>query len=112
MVPMFNCGDDFVGVCGPSGWFGFLVVLGKEAVDCRLEVDVGVEDASLETTLRQFGEEAFDRIEPGARGRREVEGEARMAIELRIPPTQDSDSAKYGTGVPVMSGQPGVAGSR
>ncbi|WP_244673006.1 MULTISPECIES: hypothetical protein [unclassified Mesorhizobium] len=31
---------------------------------------------------------------------------------LRIPPTQDSDSAKYGTGVPVMSGQPGVAGSR
>src|SRR3954454_11668896 len=41
----------------------------------------GAEDAALEATLRQSGEEALDGIEPGARGRREVESEALMAVE-------------------------------
>ena len=31
--------------------------------------------------LDELGEEALDGVEPGARGRREVEGEARMAVE-------------------------------
>ena len=33
------------------------------------------------TTPGQSGEEALDRVEPRARGRREVEGEALMAVE-------------------------------
>lgn len=45
-----------------KGWV--LVVLDEEAVDCRLTVGDGVEDAPLETALRQFGEEALDRVEP------------------------------------------------
>ena len=60
---------------------GCVVVLGEEAVDGGLEVDEGVEDAALEPALGQLGEEALDRVEPGAGGRREVEGEARMAVE-------------------------------
>jgi hypothetical protein len=51
LVPAFDGGNDLVGVGGPGEGFGFLVVLGEEAVDCRLEVDDGVEDASLETTF-------------------------------------------------------------
>jgi hypothetical protein len=58
------------------------VVLGEVAVDGGLKVDDGVEDAALEASLRQLGEEAFDRIEPRARGWREVESEALMAVEL------------------------------
>jgi hypothetical protein len=58
LVPAFDGGDDFVGVGGPREGFGLLVVLLEEAVDCRLEVDDGVEDASFEATLRQFCEEA------------------------------------------------------
>src|SRR5262245_20207262 len=56
-------------------------MLGEVAVDGRLEVDDGMKDAALETPLRQLGEEALDRVEPRARSRREVEGEALMAIE-------------------------------
>ena len=61
--------------------FGSVVVLGEEAVDGGLEVDDRSEDAALEPSLGQLGEEAFDGVEPGGRGRREVEGEARMAAE-------------------------------
>ena len=80
-MPTFDGGDDFVGVGGPDERFGLLVVFGEEAVDGGLEVDDRVKDAALEATLRQFGEEALDGVEPRARGRREVEGEARMAVE-------------------------------
>lgn len=38
-----------------------------------------MEGASIEATLRQFCEEALDRVEPQARGRCEVEGEVLMA---------------------------------
>jgi hypothetical protein len=36
------------------------------AVDCCLEFDDRAEDAALEATLGEFGEEALDGIEPGA----------------------------------------------
>ena len=39
------------------------------------------EDAALQSALGQLGEEALDGVEPGARGRGEVEGEARVAGE-------------------------------
>lgn len=56
-------------------------MLFEEAVDCGLEVDNGVEDAAPEATLRQLGEETLDYFGPRARGRREVESEALMAVE-------------------------------
>jgi hypothetical protein len=41
-------------------------MLSEVAIDSGLEVDDGVEDAALEATPRQFGEEAFDGVEPRA----------------------------------------------
>ena len=61
---------------------GLSVCLGDEAVDGDLEINDGSEDAALEASARELGEEAFDRIEPGRRGRGEVERPARM---LRQP---------------------------
>jgi len=65
-MPTLDGCDDFVGVGGPCEGFGLLVVLSEEAIDSGLEVDNGVEDAALEATPRQLGEEAFDGIEPRA----------------------------------------------
>ena len=53
----------------------------QEAVDGGLEIDDRAEDAALEATAGQFGEEAFDRLESGARGWGAVEHEPRMAAE-------------------------------
>ncbi len=82
LLPTFDGSDDVFGIGGPreGPCFG-LVVLGEEAVDGGLEVDDGVEDAAFQTSLRELCEEAFDRVEPGTRGRREVEGEALVAAE-------------------------------
>ncbi len=80
-MPTFDGGNDLVGVGGPMEGLWLLVVFFEEAVDCGLEIDDGVEDAAPEATLRQLCKEALDRVEPRARGRREVEGEALMAVE-------------------------------
>ena len=66
MVPSSDGGDDFVGVCGPCEGLRFGVGLGEEAVDGGLEVDDGAEDAAFQAAPGQPGEEALDRIEPGA----------------------------------------------
>ena len=58
-----------------------MVGLGEEAVDGGLQIDDGSEDAALEAALGELGEEALDGIEPGCRGRGEVEGPARMPGE-------------------------------
>ena len=80
-MPSFDGGDDFVRVGGPGEglWLGIGVV--DEAVDGGLEVDDGSEDAAFQASPGQLGEEALDRIEPGGRGRREVEGEALVPVE-------------------------------
>ena len=80
-MPAFDGGDNFVGIDGPGEGFCLSVVLVEEAVDGCLEVCDRAEDAALEPALRELGEEALDRIEPGARSRREVEGEAFVAGE-------------------------------
>jgi uncharacterized hydantoinase/oxoprolinase family protein len=54
-------------------------VIVEEAVDGGLQIDHGLEDAALETALGEGREEALDVVEPGGRGRREVECSARMA---------------------------------
>src|SRR3954471_16061284 len=58
-----------------------MVGLVEIAVDGGLEVDDGSEGAALQTSLRERGEEGLDRVEPGARGGREVEDEAGVAGE-------------------------------
>ena len=75
-MPAFDGGDDFVGIGGPYEGFGLGIGLCDESVDGGLEVGDGAEDASLEAPPGELGEEAFDGVEPGRRGRREVEGEA------------------------------------
>ena len=57
------------------------IVFAHEAIDGGLKVDDGMEDAVLEPAPGEFGEEALDSIEPGARGRGEVEGPAWVAVE-------------------------------
>ena len=73
LFPAFDSGEDALWIGGPYEGFGIGVCLGEEAVDGDLQVTDGSEHASLEATARELGEEAFDRIEPGCRGWREVE---------------------------------------
>ena len=65
-MPAFDGGDDFVWIGGPLEGLGVEVGFGDEAVDSGLEVNDRVEGAALE---------------PGRRGRREVEVEPLMAVE-------------------------------
>jgi len=67
LVPASSGGDDFVGIGGPDEGLWLSVMIGDEAVDGGLEVDDGAEDAALEATPAELGEEALDGIEPGAR---------------------------------------------
>ena len=84
MVPAFDGGDDLVWIGGPDEGLRLLVVVGDEAVDGGLKIDDALEDASLEATLAEDGEDALDGVEPTGRCRREVEGPARMAVPQRI----------------------------
>jgi hypothetical protein len=76
LVPSVNGGDDFIWVGGPDEGLGIMVGLGDEAIDGGLEFDDRVKDAALEASPGEFGEEAFDGIEPRCRGRGEVESPA------------------------------------
>ena len=81
MVPAMDLFDNSVGVGGPDERFGFTVVLTEMAVDRGLQVDQRMEHAALQAPAGQGGKKAFDRIGPGARGRGEMKGPARMAAE-------------------------------
>src|ERR1017187_3746016 len=78
-MPASDGGDDFVGVGDPMEAFGLSVVVDQEAIDGFLKVSDGSDDAALEATLGQDGEEPLEGIEPRGRGWREVEGPSRMA---------------------------------
>lgn len=80
-MPSSDCGDDAVGIGRPSEWFRIIVGLGEEAVDGGLKVDDGAEDTPFQSAPGELGKEALDGIEPGARGRREVEDEALVPVE-------------------------------
>src|SRR5712691_7912094 len=81
MIPAPNLFDDGVGIGGPGEGFGVLIGFGEEAVDGGLEIDDAGEDAALEPLPGQLGEEALDGVEPGGRGRGEVEVEALVPAE-------------------------------
>jgi len=80
LEPSVSCGDDFGGIGFPGEWLGIVgIVFADKSIDDFLKIDDGMEDAVLEPTPREFGEEALDGIEPGARRRSEVEDPARVA---------------------------------
>src|SRR5271155_2627331 len=78
-MPASDGGDDFVGIGDPLEGFGMGVVIVEEAVDGGLQVGHGSEDAAFEAAFGEDCEEALDGVEPGGRGRGEVEGPAWMA---------------------------------
>ena len=80
-MPTFDGGDDFVGIGGPDEGLGIIIGFGDELIDGCLQVGHGFEDTALETVSGELGEISLDGVEPGARGRHEVEDEARMTGE-------------------------------
>ena len=79
MLPSLDGGENSVWIGGPDEGFGVGIGFLDEAVDGSLKVDNRAEDAALEAASGEFGEEALDRVQPGRRGRGEVEGEARVS---------------------------------
>jgi hypothetical protein len=65
-MPSGDLGDDAVWVGGPDEGLGPAVVFGEVAIDRGLEVDQGVEGASLQAAAGQGSEEGLDRVGPGA----------------------------------------------
>ena len=59
-------------------------MFGEVAVDGGLQVDDGMEAAASDALARERREEILDRVQPGAGGRREMEGPARMPREPRL----------------------------
>lgn len=86
MEPALSGCDDRVRIGPPDEGLRCLIVLGDEAVDGHLQVDDGAEDAALQASFGELGEEAFDGVEPGGRGRGEVEHPARMALQPSAHP--------------------------
>ena len=80
-MPASDGGDDFIRISCPDERLWAFVVLGKELTDGGLKVDERLEDTTFETALGQPGKETLDGIEPGTRGWRKVEGEARVPDE-------------------------------
>ena len=76
--------EDVSGGGGPGEGFGVLVVLGEIVVDGRLQFGDALEDAPADGVLGDFGEEAFDLVQPGGRRRREVEMEAGVLFQPRL----------------------------
>ena len=70
-----------MGIGGPDEGLAIGIVFLDEAIDGGLKVDDGAEDAALQPSSGQLGEEALDGVEPGGRGRGEVECPAGMAGE-------------------------------
>ncbi len=68
-----------IGGFGPDEGFGAGIVLGEIGVDGGLQVGDRAEDAAADALPGHLGEEVLDGVEPGGRGRGEVEGPARMA---------------------------------
>src|SRR5262245_8165278 len=70
-----------MGIGGPGEGFRVLIGFGEVAVDSGLEIDDALEDAAFEPLPGQLGEKTLDGIEPGGRGRGEMEVEPGMPFE-------------------------------
>ena len=71
--------EDLVGGLGPHERLGVLVPFVDPAADVAFQVDDGVVCGTAEFAGGQFGEPALDEVEPGRRGRGEVQVEAWVA---------------------------------
>ena len=71
-MPSPDGGDNSVGIGGPGEGFGHLVGVLNEAVDGDLEIDDRAEDAALQSSPGELGEEAFHGVKPGTGGRHEL----------------------------------------
>src|SRR4029453_3272774 len=73
--------EDGIGGAGPGGGAWSLIVLGEIAVDRGLQAHDRAEYPAPKPSSGERREEGFDRVQPRARGRREVEGPARVRGE-------------------------------
>jgi len=71
-------GDDVLRIGAPDKGCRALVVLRDEAFAGGLQGDHGMEDAALELSAAQLGEQAVHRVEPRRPGGGETEGPARV----------------------------------
>lgn len=60
---------------------GFSFCFCNEAIDCGLEIDEGVEDATVKPSPSEFGEESFDGVGPRTGCRGEVKHKPLVALE-------------------------------
>jgi hypothetical protein len=63
------------GVLGPGKGFWVCVGVFEEGVDGIFELLQGLEHSAFEPLVGEFGEEAFDRVQPGRGYRGEAEDE-------------------------------------
>ena len=76
---MVEFGQNGLGGFSADEGFGAGIVLGEIRIDGGLQIGDRAEDAAADALPGHLGKEVLDRIEPGGRGRGEVEGPARMA---------------------------------
>ena len=74
-------------------WLGGSVVLVDEAIDRGLKVDDGMEDAALQASARELGQEALDRVQPRAGCRRAPVGCDRRLARRSCPVFQQAVDA-------------------
>ena len=77
-----DCLEDGIGCLGPDEWLGVVIVGLNKGCDIGLELIDAAMDAALDLLVGEQGEPAFDLVEPGGAGGREVEVVARVAGEL------------------------------
>ena len=71
-------GHNGLGGLGPHEGFWTGIVLGETSIDGGLQVGDRVEDAAADALPGHLGKQVLDGVEPGGRGRGEMEGPARM----------------------------------
>ena len=85
----FDGVEDVVGGFRPPEGFRVLVVPPDEGADIRFELPCGGVDTPLQPFPRRFGEPTLDLVDPGGRGRREVDvprlaGHAPTAVTYQV----------------------------
>ena len=81
IASLFNLCEDVLGRCGPDEGLGAFVMFGEVFVDRDLQVREAFEDAAPDALAGDLGEEALDHVQPGRRGRGEMEMEAWMPLQ-------------------------------
>ena len=81
MFPAPDLLDDRVGIGSPGEGLRIFVGLGEVAVDRSLEINNAFENPSFEPLPGELGKESLDGVEPGGRGRGELEVKPPMPFE-------------------------------